>query len=87
MSTKPTERLTKDDYYAIFQTNPLGHQVFCDLYTRFVTNKKFNPDPYINAYNCGMAEVINYITMRQTQDDSVQPAKENIFNLEPMNNG
>lgn len=67
-----SDRLTNEDFHSLFQDNILGQQIFSHLYLKFLTGKQFHADPYINAYNCGMAEVINYIVSRcrETPEES-----------------
>lgn len=77
-----SDRLSNDDFYAIFQSHPLGHQIFCHLYTRFITNKRFDADPYVHAFNAGMAEMMTYIVQRCAPEGDKTTTKENKWSLE-----
>ena len=77
------QRLTKEDFHSIFQDNIIGLQIWNHLYTRFVTNKQFDKDPFVHAHNAGMAEVIHYIHRRLSAElAEEQPSRREHWKLE-----
>lgn len=75
--------VTNEDFYALFQTNALGHQIFSHLYLKFLTGKQFDKDPYIHARNAGMAEVISYIVQRCRPTVETPAQKESPWDINP----
>jgi hypothetical protein len=86
MSDNLKQRLTKEDFCSIFQDHSIGLLIWKHLHTKFVTNKSFDKDPYVHAFNAGQAEVIHYLIRRMTTDvdaSRVNPRAE--WNLEGDN--
>lgn len=59
-SVKPTN----DQYYALFQRDPVGVAILDQLGTLFYDSQTFDTDPYQHAFNAGRREVVRYILNR-----------------------
>ena len=74
--------VTNEHFHQIFQENPLGVDILFHLHGKFVLGKNFDKDPYVHAYNAGMAAVVNYITTRSVAEAIKTVEKENPWSIE-----
>lgn len=80
-------RPTSQQYFNLFQQDPVGKVILEDLASRFYDVQTYNKDPYEHAFNAGKREVIMFILRRCSQSTTPEGEVNDNGSINYIDNG